>query len=160
MLRIVAVPYDSPAAAWLVPQLHADVAERYAADTDEDDDHDPTTEVSVADFEPPLGRFLVAFWDGAPVGCAGVHRWDDLGEVGEIKRMYVVPVARGRGVARALLVGLEDAARALRFRRVRLETGLRQPEAMALYESAGYSAIEPYGFYKDSPLSACYEKAL
>jgi GNAT superfamily N-acetyltransferase len=157
VLRIEAVPYDGDAAARLVPDLYVDIAERYAGDG-EDDDHDPATEVSADDFTPPLGVFLVAFLGEEPVGCAGIHRFDE--GVAELKRMYVVPAARGRGVARALLRGLEAAAAELGFRRVRLETGLRQPEAMALYGSAGYGVIEPYGYYRESPLSVCYEKTL
>jgi len=78
----------------------------------------------------------------------------------EVKRMYVVPRARGLSLARAMLAHLEDTARESGAEMMVLETGLRQPEAIALYESEGYLPIEPYGFYRDSPLSRCFEKHL
>jgi GNAT superfamily N-acetyltransferase len=74
--------------------------------------------------------------------------------------MYVAPPARGRGVSRSLLVQLEAWAADLGYRRVILETGIRQHEAMSLYESAGYVLIENYGGYRHSPLSRCYGKDL
>ncbi len=89
------------------------------------------------------GVFLVGFDDdGRPVCGGGVKR---LGpDVAEIKRMYVAEEARGRGLARELLVALEDAARGLGYARVRLDTGPRQPHAEALYRSAGYRDIPDY----------------
>jgi GNAT superfamily N-acetyltransferase len=95
------------------------------------------------EFAPPLGIFLVGFDDARrPVCGGGVKR---LGpEVGEIKRMFVVPEARGRGVARLLLRALEAAARELGYSRVRLDTGPKQPRAEALYRDAGYREIADY----------------
>jgi GNAT superfamily N-acetyltransferase len=95
------------------------------------------------DFAPPGGAFLVGFdADGRAVCGGGVKRLGD--GICEIKRMYVVPEARGRGLARALLVALEDAGRALGYERARLDTGPRQPEALHLYRSAGYREIPDY----------------
>lgn len=95
-----------------------------------------------AEMGPPDGAFLVGELDGRPVACGGVKR---LGPgLAEIKRMYVAPEARGRGVARALLGALEDAARTLGYERVRLDTGPSQPHARSLYASAGYASIEAY----------------
>jgi GNAT superfamily N-acetyltransferase len=74
-------------------------------------------------------------------------------DLGELKRMYVVPAARRRGIARALLDHLEGEARTLGAMRLRLETGLHQPEAMALYASAGYTEAEPFGHYAGAPLA-------
>jgi ribosomal protein S18 acetylase RimI-like enzyme len=74
--------------------------------------------------------------------------------------MYVAPSCRGEGVSRVVLTELEARAGALGFGRLILETGVRQPEAMKLYETSGYEPIEPYGFYRTSPLSRCYAKAL
>lgn len=94
-------------------------------------------------FRPPGGVFLVGFDDdGRPVCGGGIKRLED--GVGEIKRMYVVEDAQGRGLGRALLVALEDAARGLGYRRVRLDTGPRQPHAERLYRSAGYREIADY----------------
>jgi GNAT superfamily N-acetyltransferase len=110
-----------------------------------------------ADFAPPHGAFLVGFdEDGAPVCAGGVKRLDDA--TAEIKRMYVVPSARGRGVARVLLGALEDAARDLGYATVRLDTGPRQAHAQALYESAGYRSI---GNFNANPLASYWgEKPL
>ena len=102
-----------------------------------------TPSASPDEMWPPDGTLLVG-WDetGAPVACGGLKR---LGEdLAEIKRMFVVPDARGRGHARRVLIGLEDAARRLGYRRVRLDTGPTQPHAKALYESAGYVEIPDY----------------
>ncbi len=89
---------------------------------------------------PPGGVFLVGYEDdGTPVCCGGIK---DLGDGAcEIKRMYVVPSARGGGRARELLLALEDAARGLGYEVARLDTGPRQPQAERLYRSAGYSPI-------------------
>src|SRR5262249_58254986 len=91
---------------------------------------------------PGRGAFLVAYADGAPIGCAAVRLLDDRDA--ELKRMYVAPSARGRGVGRALLAALESEARALGARRLVLETGTRQAAALALYRRAGFVAIPPY----------------
>lgn len=96
-----------------------------------------------ADFAPPGGVCLVGFApDGTPLAVGAVKRLDD--EVGEIKRMYVAPAGRSRGVARRLLEALEEAARRLGYSRARLDTGPRQPHARALYLSAGYREISDY----------------
>lgn len=95
---------------------------------------------TAADFSPPGGTFLVGYdADGEPVCGGGVKRLD--GEAAEIKRMYVVPQARGRGFAEALLAALEDAARSLGYRVVRLDTGPKQPWAERLFRAAGYREI-------------------
>jgi putative acetyltransferase len=100
----------------------------------------------------------VAHLDGRAVACGGVRRLRD--GIAEIKRMYVEPQVRGRGISRALLAALESAAREAGYREVWLETGLGQPEAMALYEASGYAPITPYGHYKDHDGSRCYAKRL
>jgi putative acetyltransferase len=92
------------------------------------------------------------------VGCGGVRLLSP--GVGEIKRMYVAPGARGNGLGRALLTALEDAARELGCAALRLETGLRQPEAISLYEASGYRQIPRYGYWADSPLAVCFQKPL
>jgi GNAT superfamily N-acetyltransferase len=91
------------------------------------------------ELNPPNGLFIVGYEDGVPVCCGGIKRLD--ADSCEIKRMYVAPAARGRGVARILLVALEDRARELGYAIARLDTGPKQPAAQHLYESAGYVEI-------------------
>jgi GNAT superfamily N-acetyltransferase len=91
---------------------------------------------------PPGGAFLVAYLRGEPVGCVGLVGLDE--RTGEVKRMYVAPVARRRGLARELLADVEAAALAAGYSRMRLDTSAGQPEARGLYEAAGYRHIEAY----------------
>lgn len=92
-----------------------------------------------AELGPPGGAFIVGFTDGDAVCCGGVKRLDE--RTGEIKKMYVVPQARGKGLARALLEALEGEARRLGYDVARLDTGPRQARAQRMYERAGYAAI-------------------
>lgn len=115
-------------------------------------------------FEPPAGSFFVGYVDGRPV-ATGAWRRSPVEALGgavvvEVKRMYVAPPARGTGLARRMLAHLEADAAAHGADAVVLETGLAQPEAMALYESSGYTPIPPFGHYQDSELNRCYAKAL
>jgi GNAT superfamily N-acetyltransferase len=95
-----------------------------------------------ADMAPPGGAFLVGYDDGRAVCCGGLKRLPD--GACEIKRMYVVPDARGRGLAGSLLAALEDAARSLGYRVARLDTGPAQPHAQRLYASAGYRSVASF----------------
>jgi GNAT superfamily N-acetyltransferase len=104
------------------------------------------------------GVFVIARAAGQPVGC-GALRPLDAG-IAEIKRMFVVPAYRSRGIARRVLASLETATLERRFALLRLETGLRQPEAIHLYESAGYIRIAAFGEYVGDPHSVCMEKRL
>ena len=104
------------------------------------------------------GAFLVAFDGDTPVGCGGIRRIDEARA--ELKRMYVAPPHRGRGIGALLLRNLEDAARALGVRQVVLETGIRQGAALELYRRAGYEEIEPFGEYLGSELSMCLGREL
>jgi GNAT superfamily N-acetyltransferase len=97
---------------------------------------------SPADLTPPGGSFLVAYRGDRAVACGALKRLD--ARTVEIKRMYVDPSERGRGVARRMLSELEQAARAVGYAVVRLDTGDRQPHALALYRSAGYHEIDDY----------------
>ncbi|NUT36132.1 MAG: GNAT family N-acetyltransferase [Hamadaea sp.] len=106
-------------------------------------------------------RFLVAIVDGRAVGCGAVQPGDPGDpSVGELKRMYVLPAYRGRGVARGLLAALEDLARGQGHRTLRLATGHLQPEAIALYASSGYAETAPYGKYVRQPGTHCFAKRL
>ena len=109
-------------------------------------------------FEHPHGTFLAAFADDEPAGIGGLGRLD--GTTGEIRRMYVVPDHRGKGIGRAILVALEDHARSLGYERIRLETGNMAPEAIRLYESHGYEPIPCWGPFASDPKSLCFEKKL
>lgn len=110
-----------------------------------------------AELGPPAGTFLVGFDSvGRAVCCGGVKRLED--GACEIKRMYVVPQARGRGVARELLGQLEDAARRLGYDVARLDTGPRQPSAERMYREAGY---RPIGNFNGNPMASFFgEKRL
>jgi putative acetyltransferase len=105
------------------------------------------------------GAFLVAYRNDVAVGCGAVRLLD--AETGELKRMYVSPDERGRGVGRLLVAELEAEARTLGARRLVLETGTRQHAALALYRAAGFSLIPLYGEYLSSPdTSICMGKEL
>jgi GNAT superfamily N-acetyltransferase len=153
-------PYDSPMVRALVDAMIADIEERYAS-TGEADDPEAEWALDSDDVTPPRGVFLVAYLDAEAVGCGAIRPLPSAGpHVAEVKRMYTTPRARRRGASRAILRRLETEALRLGYRRLQLETGLRQPEAIALYESAGYQRIANYGYYASSPLSMCFAKDL
>ena len=101
------------------------------------------------EFAAPAGTFLLARVDGRPAGCGGLCRQD--AETAEVRRMYVVPEARGRGIGRVLLTGLVEAAGELGYRRVRLETGDKQHEAMGLYRAEGFRPDPLLGAVRGRP---------
>ena len=142
-----------PEAATLIARLSAELAALYPEDTSAGaGDFNPT------DLAGPESSFLIAWLDGQPVGCGALRPMEP--GVAEVKRMYVEPAARGRGLSRRLLAELERAAAGMGYTTVRLETGLRQLAAIHLYDTAGYHRIENYGLYVGNPQSACFEKAL
>jgi GNAT superfamily N-acetyltransferase len=149
MLEIRREPAGSPEARRLLAAMVAEMLDMYAVS-------EMPTPASSDDLDPPRGAFLVGWEAGRAVAGGGLKR---LGPgVAEIKRMYVTPDARGRGHARRLLAAIENAARELGYERVRLDTGAGQPQARALYESAGYRAIDDYN---GNPLAAYWgEKVL
>jgi len=110
-------------------------------------------------FDDPDGYFLVARLSGEPVGCAGICRCEG-DRTAELRRMYVAPEARRAGVARALMGALEEKARELGYRTLRLETGPEQPEAVRLYEQSGFERISNFGPYATQRRSICMEKTL
>lgn len=113
-----------------------------------------------AQFNKPvgLGGVVVAFLGETPVGCGAFKKYDD--DTAEIKRMFVSPEARGKGVGGAILAELEQWAQDLGYSRCVLETGLKQPEAISLYTREGYSIIPNYGQYAGVENSVCMEKLL
>ena len=152
-----AVGYHDPDAAKLIAEVQQEYVIRYGG-------HD-STPVDAAEFAPPLGLFVVGYADGKAVVCGGWRAHDSTeprfadGDA-EVKRMYVVPAARRRGLARLTLAELERTARAAGRLRTVLETGSAQPEAIALYESEGYTAIPKFGVYRGHESSRCYGKVL
>jgi len=145
----------SPLAARLIHALNDELDVYYP---EEGANHFDLAAEEVAD---SCGAFLVAFLESEPVGCGAVRRIAPT--ICEIKRMYVVPKARGRGVGRRILLELEAIARTLGAARLVLETGVRQPEALALYTRAGFTTIPLFGSYADTPypeLSVCMAKEL
>ncbi|MEU6527922.1 GNAT family N-acetyltransferase [Streptomyces sp. NPDC046928] len=158
-MHIRPVPFDHPDAVKLNDQVQAEYAVRYGDDGD-------ATPLAAADFAPPRGLYLIAYDAlGVPVASGGWRSQDENGEGNqdgdaELKRMYVVEDMRGRGIARRILAALEEDARAAGRRRMVLETGAKQPEAVALYTSSGYEPCGKFGYYRFHELSLCYAKAL
>ena len=136
-LEVHAEGADESPGTELLAEYYAEVKARYPGWSPE-----KGATASADEMAPPGGRFLVAYLAGTPVACGTVKRFDD--STGEIKRMYVRPEARGRGVARVVLAELERAARELGYERVVLDTGDRMPEAQALYRSSGYTETADY----------------
>jgi GNAT superfamily N-acetyltransferase len=155
--RVVA--YDHPDAVALVAAVQQVYVHRYG--------QNDITPVATGEFSAPAGLFLVGYSDGAPVACGGWRFRAATGEDPvlrdgdvELKRMYVVDGMRGRGLARRLLAELERHAAAAGARRIVLETGPRQPEAIQLYRTSGYHELGRFGAYRDHPLSRCFAKPL
>ena len=141
---------DTPDASALVSELDAYLMPQYPPASH----HGMTVERLLAE----RVDFFVLRCGGAAAGCCGIQNIQ--GEYGELKRFYVRPEFRRKGLGKILLRHLEEFARAQGFPIVRLETGVYQLEAMNLYESSGYRRIPPFGPYAEDPLSLFYEKNL
>lgn len=152
---ITRTPFDHPDADRLRAAQRRELDARYGSD-----DHEPGTPPSAGD----VPVFLVARdAEGTAVACGGLRPLPDavLGaDVVEIKRMYADPAVRGTGVATAVLRALEQAASDLGARRLVLETGVRQPDAMRFYEREGYAPVPRYGPYVGSDESVCFATEL
>lgn len=98
-------------------------------------------------YGPPHGALLLAWWGDEAAGCAGLRRFDS--DLGEMKRMYVRPAFRRRGIGRALAQAVVEAARQIGYTRVRLDTVASMVEALTLYRSLGFERIGPYRFNPD-----------
>jgi GNAT superfamily N-acetyltransferase len=156
-LRLVRVGWGHPDALSLIEAVQEEYVRRYG-------DRD-STPLDPAMFDPPRGSFFVGYDDGVPVASGAWRRRDDVlafgaTEAAEIKRMFVVPEARGRGHARTMLAHLERTAAEAGARAMILETGTAQPEAIALYESSGYLLIPSFGHYSWAPENRCFGKPL
>lgn len=151
-ITIAAEPFDSADAQRLIAALDAHLASRYPPEQRFGPNLKPQQLAS------GLGTFLVARTDGRAVGCGAVRLLDPT--TVEVKRMYVEPEQRGRGVAKEILQHLEAAGRELGAERAVLETGVLQDEAIGLYRRAGYVQVECWGEYTTSPTSVCFEKMI
>lgn len=149
MIEIRVTAFDDPVAVRMCTAQQAEVMALYGFDSE------PGPKPTAAD----VTHFVVAWLDGAPAGCGGLRPLPSPGTV-ELKRFYTEPAFRGRGVATAIIGALEDAARAAGFAVARVETGHLLPVAIALYQRAGYHAIDPFDHYAGSELSRCFERAL
>jgi ribosomal protein S18 acetylase RimI-like enzyme len=147
-IEIIATRADVPEAVALIEELEAHLAPQYPTESRHG--------FSVEKLLREGVRFFVARVDGLPAACGGVLFVDD--EYAEIKRMYVRPAFRGRGLGRAVLEHLVGEAVANGLTVIRLETGIHQADAIAMYERAGFVRIPPFGPYWEDPLSRCYER--
>ncbi|MCC9710196.1 GNAT family N-acetyltransferase [Streptomyces sp. MNU76] len=153
------VPFDHPDAVKLNDEVQAEYSVRYGDEGD-------ATPMDPAHFVPPAGLYLIAYDEHDSPVATGGWRSQDTNDEGyqdgdaEIKRMYVTPGARGLGLARRLLSELEADARAGGRTRMVLETGSKQPEAVALYTSSGYEPCAKFGHYRFHELSLCFAKPL
>lgn len=155
-LEIVPVDYGHPDALLLIEEVQQEYVARYGG-RDE-------TPLDPLMFAPPAGSFFVGYVGDDPV-ATGAWRSSGVTALGtertaEVKRMYVAPRAQRAGHARRMLAHLEETARATGFEAMVLETGSQQPEAIALYLSAGYEPIAPFGHYRDSPENRCFARRL
>ncbi|WP_104523115.1 GNAT family N-acetyltransferase [Blastococcus atacamensis] len=139
--RLRPLPYDDPLAQRLVEEVQQEYVARYGGRD--------AAPVDPGEFLPPEGLFLVAEVDGEPAGC-GAWRAYPPGGV-EIKRLYVAQGFRRRGLAQVLMAELESTAARAGHRSVVLNTGAKQPEAVALYGELGYVPVPGYGVYACSP---------
>lgn len=157
-MEIRRVRFDHPDAIALSDQVQLEYAERYG--------EGDLTPLDPGQFDPPHGLYLLAYDEhGRPVASGGwraQEKNDEGNEDGdaELKRMFVIREARGRGLARRILAELEESARAAGRTRMVLETGDRQPEAIALYASSGYTPVTKFGLYRFYESSRCMGKIL
>jgi putative acetyltransferase len=149
-LSIAAEPLDSQDARRLIAALDAGLAELYPPEQRFGPNLKPEH------LEAGRGTFLIARDGGRAVGCGAIRLLDPT--TAEVKRMYVEPGQRGKGIGRAVLDSLEAAAKQRGARRLVLETGVHQEAANSLYRRAGFAEIDCWGEYASSPTSICFEK--
>ncbi len=147
-IQISAESPDTPDAAALIAELEAFLVPLYPAESR----HGFSSERLIHD----QVAFFVIRTQGGAAGCGGIKLFGSA--YGEVKRMFVRPQFRGRGLAKAMLHHLEAYAREHAVERLRLETGIYQVEAVGLYEHMGFYRIPPFGEYRPDPLSLFFEK--
>jgi GNAT superfamily N-acetyltransferase len=149
MLTVAEEDPHGEAATRLMNELCSELSVRYGA---------PASPFSPVEALAPRAAFVVARLGDVPIGCGALRRIDDTAV--EVKRMYVAPSGRRKGVARRILSELERLADSFGYRAIRLETGAESPEAIALYDASEYVRIAPFGRYIGNTRSICFEKKL
>jgi len=151
MARFVVCDPEQPPASELLAEMAVELNELYGTPSRLD-----LPALLPSELRAPVGTYLVG-WEGeVAVAGGGVRHFDD--GVAEIKRMFVRPAARSRGIAAELLTALEGAAKSLGYAGVRLDTGPKQEHAESLYRRAGFV---PIAAYNDNPFASFWgEKAL
>jgi putative acetyltransferase len=150
LVTIIAERPDSEDAAALIDELQAELDPLYPRESCHGYSVDKLIAEAVA--------FFLIRCDEAPAGCGGIKLFGT--EYGEIKRMYVRPAFRGKGLGASMLEHLADYAREQSVELLRLETGIYQQAAIRMYKRMGFRSIPPFGEYRDDPLSLFYEKRL
>jgi len=150
MVEITRERPDNADAILLISELENHLSASYPAESR----HGFSVEKLLAEDVP----FFVIRYGGTPAGCGGIKLFG--AEYGELKRMYVRPQFRGMGFGKLMIDHLADFALANGVSLLRLETGIYQYAAIALYEGAGFRRIPPFGEYKEDPLSLFFEKSL
>ena len=141
---------DSAPAAALIANLDAYLLDLYPVESNHID--------SPEELSRPHVHFLGAYESECLLGCGAVKLIDD--GYAEVKRIFVDPASRGKGLAQRILLALEDIARLAGYNRLRLETGIYQPEALCMFENNGYARTGRYGNYPDDPMSVFMMKDL
>jgi GNAT superfamily N-acetyltransferase len=149
---LVPRPVHHPDSVRLLRAFYEEQVERYGFA--ESIDLDP------AAYTPPNGTFVVAYERGGPVGCGGCRWYDRATGIAEIKKTYLVPAARGRGIGRTLLAHLEDAAARWGAQQVILETGVRNSAALSLFTGTGYRPTARYVAGRDPAINRAFIKPL
>ena len=149
MIRIQKTDSNNKNFQNLVALLDADLAQR---DGEDHAFYDQFNKITA------LKQVVVAYENDVPVGCGAIKELE-LGSM-EVKRMYVPPEHRNKGIATKILSDLEIWAHKLGYEKCVLETGKRQPEAISLYKKKGYRVIPNYGQYRGVENSVCFEKDL
>jgi putative acetyltransferase len=144
------IPKDDTDAQELIGELDKELLQRYPASSVHMLDLDKITNQS--------GTFLVGYVSGIAVSCCSVCEIEP--GVGEVKRVFVKPQYRRKGIAESMMESLEEQAAECGFKFLRAETGHKQPEAIAMYQKLGYYDIDKYGEYINDPNSLCMEKRL
>lgn len=149
MIKLIRTDSENNNFIELVKHLDADLAKR------DGDDHSFYAQFNKID---KLKYVVVAYENDIPKGCGAIKEFDQ--NTMEVKRMYTLPKSRGKGIAGLVLSELETWAAELKYQKCVLETGIKQPEAIALYVKCGYKLISNYGQYAGVENSRCFEKTV